>query len=342
MFLGFSQAAAVLTKPSGWLFLLVLPLSIILLDFKKLKKIDFAKLLGLWGVSAFITFFGYNLLRLGPNFQLIAARNRDYVFTLQEALSHPTDPFLAHLTETGVWFGTYFTWPIFFLIIIGVLAGFVLRKKEIIFLTLWSAIPLLIQAEIAKVFTARYLMFSATTVIFPAAFLVAYTLSKLNQKFGLLSQIAILATLTVLPAIFIFQLLTNPQSAPLPQRERAGYLEEWTAGYGLPEIAEYIRNESTKGRPIVVGTEGQFGTLPDGLQIYLEGVANVRIFGTGIAPFLSLPDSLIKSSVENQTYLVVNASRKFFEDDRLKLIASYPKAKGSQGQDALLFYQVVR
>jgi len=354
MFLGFALAGAVLTKPSGWFFLYLLPLSLILFDFRGptektsgeaayLKKpiaFRLGKLFGLWMVSAFFAFLGYNLLRLGPNFAMIAARNKDYVFTLQEVLTHPLDPFKARIVEFTGWFGTLLTWPIFIASLFGIVWGIVRKERTLIFLFLWALLPFLIQAEVAKDISSRYLIFSATQLLFLAAFFINQIFDFGGRKFGKVFVPIFLILISILPAIFIFQLLSNPQEAPLPRKERSGYLEEWTSGYGIKESADYLKKVAQKEK-VVVGTEGAFGTLPDGLQIYLEGVLNVRVFGTGVVPVYELPKSLIEASKENQTYFVVNASRKLFDDEKLQLVGKYPKARNQKGQqDYLLFYHV--
>ncbi|MCX6705960.1 MAG: hypothetical protein NTV24_02535, partial [Candidatus Woesebacteria bacterium] len=121
-----------------------------------------------------------------------------------------------------------------------------------------------------------------------------------------------------------------PSLANLPNSERSGYLEEWTAGDGIKEISEYLRNENIKepNKKIVVGTEGFFGTLPDGLQIYLNDVPEITVIGTGL-DFKEVPQSLMESKkFGNKTYLVVNKSRFFGDADKLglELVAVYPKA----------------
>ena len=156
--------------------------------------------------------------------------------------------------------------------------------------------------------------------------------------------------------LFDFYLLTNPAKANLPNSERSGYLEEWTAGDGIKEISEYLRSENIKepNKKIVVGTEGFFGTLPDGLQMYLNDVPKITVIGAGL-DFRTVPQSL-KESKEfgNKTYLVVNKSR--FEGDAdklgLKLIAAYSKAlrineesrefKLKGPQEVLYFFEVTK
>lgn len=339
MILGTTIAAGILTKPSGWLFLMMVPASIILFNFKKPFSLRLTKLLVLWLIVAAIAWFAYNALKLGPNFQLIAIRNKDYVFTLGEALRHPLDPFLSHLGEILDWFGTLLTWPIFLLSLAGAVLAILKKDRILIFILIWVALPLLIQAEVAKVFTARYLIFNATPLIFLSAFFAAIAVDFLTKKLKF-SNYGGLILLLVLPSIFIFHSLTDPTKAALPRKERSGYLEQWTAGTGISEVANFIK-ERAKHRKIMVGTEGYFGTLPDGLQIYLEGVQNVTVIGVGLG--ISGPTQpLINSLVDSEVYLVANDSRiTFASHPQLELIKSFPKAEKPDGtRESLLLFRV--
>ena len=349
MILGGVIAAGVLTKPSGWFFLIMMPVSMILFNFKKPFGVRLAKLLGLWVIVGVIAIIGYSALRLGPNFQLIAARNRDYVFTLAEAAKHPLDPLMSHLREIWDWFGTLLTWPIFLAAIAGAAFSIWKRNKVLLFILIWAAVPLLIQAEIAKVFTARYLIFNATPLIFLSAVFTAFAFDFVAKRFSAkggpafgwkFSFYPLLILLLILPSIFIFNALTDPAKASLPREERSGYLEEWTAGYGIKEVAEFIKGRA-KTHKIVVGTEGFFGTLPDGLQIYLEGVANVTVLGIGV-PVTGPTQSLLNSLVDSEVYLVANDTRITFESSpNLDLIAKYPKpAKPDGTKESLLLFRV--
>lgn len=153
--------------------------------------------------------------------------------------------------------------------------------------------------------------------------------------------------LIFIPALlFDFWLITNPQKADIPQKERSGYLEEWSSGYGIKEIASYLKTKS-KDKEILVGTEGRFGTLPDGLQVYLRATENITVVGMGQhAEIYTVPIPLKNAIKEGkEAYLIVNESRLLADakaDSSLKLIASYPKAKSSNGnQDQLLFFEVI-
>jgi hypothetical protein len=151
-------------------------------------------------------------------------------------------------------------------------------------------------------------------------------------------------------------LLTNPEKSNLSRGERSGYLEEWTAGQGIKEISEYLKKEVTNlpsGSQIVVGTEGYFGTLPDGLQIYVNKYPNIVVIGVGVI-IVETPKSLTESvQAGNKTYLVVNKSRfrGDYEELGYKLIAKYPKALRLTDsdqyvkfgpQEELLFFEVTK
>ena len=60
-----------------------------------------------WATLAFII---YNILRLGPQFRMIALRNQDYVWSISEILKHPLDPLKPHLLNTLSLYNTiYYT-----------------------------------------------------------------------------------------------------------------------------------------------------------------------------------------------------------------------------------------
>jgi hypothetical protein len=144
---------------------------------------------------------------------------------------------------------------------------------------------------------------------------------------------------------FNYWLLTDINKANLPIHERSGYLEEWSAGQGIKEVADYIEKQYlTNHKKIVVGTEGYFGTLPDGLQIYLNKYSEIIVIGIGLT-FDKVPTPLLESKqAGNPTFLVANSSRYNLsnaEKQGLTLVASYPKAIQPNGvQESLLFFEV--
>ena len=304
--------------------------------------------MSLWLVTLAIGYGLYNILRLGPEFHQIALRNRDYVYPLTHILQSPFDPLLPFLDRILEYFWILGPSVLVFLMVLGVLLNIKKHTKYILLLLAWALLPIIVISEFSKTMTTRYIYFTA-----PFLMIVAVTsfLSKDKRMNKLL---------TVGLIVFIFHsllinrlLLSNIEAAPLPRSERSGYLEEWTAGTGIREVAEYLREEKMR-KPddgIVVGTEGFFGTLPDGLQIYLNDFRDVAIIGVGVT-MTDLHTSLIESRrAGNKTYLVVNSSRLKFEPEEkgLELIAAYPKAFRAEDtheytqhgpRDTLYFFEV--
>jgi hypothetical protein len=113
-------------------------------------------------------------------------------------------------------------------------------------------------------------------------------------------------------------------------------MTEWSSGYGIPQVRDYLRNVMQQ-HPIMVGTEGYFGTLPDGLSIYFnrpEDAGKISIDGVG-QPIYEISEKLKTAAKTTDTYLVVNSYR-FFLDDRsqYEVIGAYERP--SNGPKLLL------
>ncbi len=355
MITGMILGAALITKSPALFFAILLPTVFLFHPFpvKRLKKLAKWRHLGqavsLWGVVYVFAFGIYNLLRLGSNFQMIALRNKDYVFSFKDILTHPLDPLKPHLFDLIRWLPNLLTWPILILAL-AALAWMWLKRanwQQATWLFLISTLPLFVQAVFAKVFTPRYILFTVWPLIILAAYFYVAVIEKLAVSFQkkLQSSLAVswlLILLIIIPSLYYnYLLLTQPEKAPLPRRMRSGYLEEWSAGQGIKEIADLVK-ERAKEKNVLVGTEGFFGTLPDGLQIYLEKVPGVTVIGVGY-PIVNVPSSLINSLVDNDVYLVVNQSRLQISPKAsgLELIQAYPKAVDPKGiEDKLLFFEV--
>ena len=340
--LGITLGASLLTKSTGFFFLFLLPSTFLLLP-SKVKLKDVAYRACLMSFSVAISLVCYTILRLSPFFYLIGARARDYVFLPSEVLSHPLDPFLGRIPEIAVWLGEYMTWPLFLVSLFGL--GFLIIRHVKVGSTLltWWIVPLTIEAVIAKGFTPRYFLFTIFPLVIAGGYLFAVSSRFIHS--GRRGFAMMLFFLLMTPAIlFDFWLLTSPGRAPIPQKEREGYVEEWSAGYGIREIAAYLIDQAKNGEFIVVGTEGTFGTLPEGLQIYVRQEKDILVLGMGQpVQILKVPDQLIQTAGEGKkSYLVVNDTRFQVADSaHLTLIGSYPKPTHSgRVNEHLLFFEV--
>ena len=341
MILGYLLGGALLTKTPAMVHLLILPISI--LGFKGRKNL--VKLITLWIVAIGIAVILYNLLRLGPGFQMLSARNADYIFSPAQFAGRPLDPFIPHLRDIADWFPRLLTWPIIGFMVYGLWSMVKTKNRLAWVIFLWALIPAVILMAFLKTFTARYLLLS----IPPLLVIAGYGIERISNfkmffKLPLAGQISnkivlmLLLLVATFPALlFDYQLIANPPPDNLPRAERSGYFEDWTAGYGFFEIAQFLKEKRKEGA-VIVGTEGYFGTLPDGLQIYLDKEDIQVVPGRA-----TISAELRAAARENQTFFVGNKRRVGGVVEHGKLLKEYKKTMPQDGkeQDAIVIYQVL-
>lgn len=333
MLSGFALGGAWLTKSPALFFALMLPLILVFSERKNIFKSAFYIL-----VAIVMGYGFYNILRLGPNYSMISSRNLDYVYPVNHFFTSPFDPFKPWILQVWQWLVDMGPWPLIGMAVFGIVFNFRNHWREILVLMIWCFGPIIVESEFAKVLTARYVLFSIPYLIVIAATSFAIT-EKWLREFVIIFFVIFIAK----SLIFDYFLLFKPESANLPRSERSGYLEEWTAGQGIRESAKFFIDQynSNSSVKIIIGTEGYFGTLPDGLQIYLNKYPQITVIGTGLN-FSETPKPLKESQdYGNRTFLLINNDR--FKGDYTKLgytlIASYPKAPRPDGsfQSLLLF-----
>jgi 4-amino-4-deoxy-L-arabinose transferase-like glycosyltransferase len=259
---------------------------------------------------------------------MIAIRNKDYVWPLSEILKHPLDPLRPHLVDVVKIFTQYIGPTLLFIFPTIKL----LKSKEyrlyILILLAWFILPTISNASIAKAFTSRYILFTLPAGII----LISLGIGQFKYKYKYL----LLALLLIPNIIYIYQISVRPFYAKLPSTE-LGYIEDWTSGWGISQSADYLIKRSKEAN-VIVGTEGNFGTLPDGLQIYTDGVEHLTVIGVGLE-FHTLPANLVNArKYGDEVYLLMNKSRLLLspeEVDKLTLVQTYEKPKN----DKLLLYR---
>jgi 4-amino-4-deoxy-L-arabinose transferase-like glycosyltransferase len=342
MVLGYLLGGALLTKTPASFNFITVPLTLLLFDFKsKLRGQNIIRLLGLWGIAGIISMGMYNILRLGPNFQSLSSRNQDYVRSPWEVMRHPLDPFLPHLGDIFDWYPALLTWPILICIVAGIIMVIKDRNRVGLVSLGWVLVPFLALTALLQTFTARYLLPQIPLLLVLGAYGGYYLYLEAAARLPQFKKPQIcgvlMALIIVQPSFFIAHLLTNPEKTPLPRAERIGYFEDWTAGYGLKEVADYLTLRSLV-EPVVVGTAGSFGTLPDGLWIYLDKTTNVTIKGGGN----EVSEDLISTAQDHPTFFLIDKYRYNKPSAYLRLIKEYPKAASPDGkQDALMLFEVL-
>ncbi len=336
MILGGILGGGWLTKTPGLFSVLSLPLGLINFNWKNRGKYGLLQILGLIGVSMIIAVAFYNLLRLGPGFDSLSSRNGDYIHSPLHLLESPLDPFIPHFRDLIDWLPKMLTLPILLVVLGGIVWPFIKRNRVAMAILAWSIFPLLVEMALLKTFTTRYILFTISPLLFLAGWFISQTLPmiKKNHQFAVVAIFLII----LLPAMwFNRKLWFAPETANLPHESRRGYFEDWTAGTGLEDIANYLKAEA-KVKKIVVGTGGAFGTLPDGLYIYLDKVPNISI----VPGKATISGELRNAALNNETFFVVSKSQYGQKDSGLELIKEYPKAVGYEiPQDFMLLYRVL-
>jgi 4-amino-4-deoxy-L-arabinose transferase-like glycosyltransferase len=320
LILGFSLGLAWLTKSPAIYFVVLSNLTFIIFNKNNYKKIYFPI------ISAILGFVIYNILRLGPQFHQIALRNKDYIWSFSEIARHPLDPLLPHISDIFSIYDNYISLPLISVALAGLFL--ILKKKSknwqlYIILFSWWFLPLLMNAAVAKIFTARYILFTLPSLIILLSLGLAHVKAKIFY---------FLIPLCFLPNIFLInQMSSSPQKLKLSSTE-VGYVSQWTSGWGIKEVSQYLIQRS-KVANIIVGTEGYFGTLPDGLQIYTDSQPQLTVFGVGV-DITTIPEKLINARNHgDEVYILFNQSRlKLTSEEykKLSLVQSHSKPDSDQ------------
>jgi 4-amino-4-deoxy-L-arabinose transferase-like glycosyltransferase len=257
------------------------------------------------GIALFIGLLLIAWMRVSPLFPFLFRRSSDFAFTIQEIISKPLYILSLNAPKIGLWWWTYLT-PI----ILGILlVGLCLKHSRSI--VVWMllglslfTIPFLVSG---RLLASRYLLPSIIFVL-PA---VGITLDVIKEKHTYLVA-GVLLLLVGWCGWFDSSLWFSPQAIPFTADDARQYLSDWSAGYGIPETRDYIISRVNAGKKVLVGTEGYFGTLPDGLFVYFSETSylkHMEIFGLG-QPLISTPPQLKAKSVGyDETYMLVNENR---------------------------------
>jgi hypothetical protein len=129
--------------------------------------------------------------------------------------------------------------------------------------------------------------------------------------------------LTIIKSVqFISPTLLASENIPFVPSDQKQYLTEWSAGFGVKDTVELIR-DLAKTQTVYVFSEGYFGTLPDGLLMYLhqQPVNNIFIQPIG-QPIRNLPtpSNIDKLNPFDLYLLVGNSHRLQLNLDGAKLI----------------------
>jgi hypothetical protein len=139
-----------------------------------------------------------------------------------------------------------------------------------------------------------------------------------------------LAVFAIWPIRFMYLSYVSPLTMPLVKADW-DYVSGWASGNGVKEISDWlVRRARTVDRDIDLYTEGTFGLLPHGVELYTSPrTQKLRI--TGIYPLLAVPPLSIRQNAEvnRETYFILNNTQVKDLPPNSEEILSFKKADDS-------------
>lgn len=204
---------------------------------------------------------------LQPIFWKTLNMNSRFSLTFPELLSFPIKTWAIHIMEfAGISF-----WQLTPFILIFAISGLFLYIKSKdplkIRLSFWFLFTLVLTIIFARNITPRYLM----PILLPLCIFPGYAISKIRPIviFTLLIPGVALAVQIFSPITY-FNLLNKVTSYSGLNE----YITGWPSGYGVPEVIDILKKESTK-RPILAMVRGDAGNPESSIFAYFNG--NPRI-----------------------------------------------------------------
>lgn len=308
LILGMVLGAGMLTKTSANFSIILLPLSLIILNFK--QKNYFKKIIR-WGIFALIAVVIaevlYNSLRLSPFFHIIKEKNTIFVYyPFSIPIADNINLFLGNLRGLSGWLFTYLTPFYLFLIIISLFTKKFIKEK--LLLIGYFILPFIALALFGRVIFPRFIFFMSLYLLPLAGYglsQVIYLVNKflierkLNAYYTISSLVIILFILYPIKVSFDF--IFNPSKSAIADADHKQYISEWPAGGGVKESIEFFKDKS-KNEKIFIGTEGTFGLLPYALEIYLADNPNIMI--KSYWPVEGLPQDALEASKKMPAYFI--------------------------------------
>jgi hypothetical protein len=259
--LGLVMGAAVLTKESGKISALLLPMSLLLFDWTphaRLRRL--AAWVGCAAIALALTGIGLLILHLSPQGSSLHALRSIHLFypvrSLHEGLAHPIRWWDASWHVYRPALVGYVTIPLLIAFAVGVWRVLWDAPRLGAILLGWIAIAFGTAALLPINPFPRHLLY----LLPPTVVLIAFGGDSISRYLARLVQashwrrhlVAGIAVLALLPAlIFDASVLANPSSAQYPSRDDEQYVSGWQSGVGYEKIAATLRR-LTHGRPTFV------------------------------------------------------------------------------------------
>jgi len=297
LILGMVAGGGVLTKTNAFFSIYLLPVSLILFDWRKKDPGNrFVKWIFFSLITVVITYSMYFILRLSPFFHIIAEKNAIFVYPFKDWLIHPLEFLVSNSRALCDWVMLYLTWPLLILVPVAFfISKIFLREKLLLFI--WFAVPLAALGLFGRTIYPRFILF----MILPILPIIAFSLINIYSRFKKVYLFIILCFL-IFALVFKadYLILTDFAKSGIPLADTSQYLTSWEAGSGVKRSIDFFRKEAEKGK-IYIATQGTFGLMPYTFEIYLIKNPNIKI--EGYWPIGDeIPEKVIEESKKNPTY----------------------------------------
>lgn len=324
---GTALGLAMMTKSSGEFFLYLLPLSLVLFNFNdKNFRHNLLKWVAYSTISIVIAEIMYNSLRVSPLFYIINQKNREFIRPLSEVIKDPFLHAFSNAQSLITWLNGYVWYGIMLAFVIGVVISFVKKERTAIYLFLLIISIFLVEVFFNQIIYARFLLFYFPFVLILSIFGI-FKLIEIIPKLKIIIIVLFIASV-IYPVYNSLLLLSNPSKANIPQNDADQYFNSWPAGYGVNEVKDFLTQEAKKEK-IFVGTEGTFGLLPYGLQVYFFNNPNIQIEGYWPVNPNKLPEQFLEAANKEPAYFIFNQGQEMITDQHLILIAKFQKGIGN-------------
>jgi len=342
--LGIAIGLGVLNKSTNFFSIYLLPFTILLFDFSKKERIG--RLIK-WFVLALLVVAVaqgmYAVLRLSALYHMIGLKNDLFIYPFNEWIQHPFEFVLGNLRGLTNWVLEYLN------VSYVVLIAFAFRNKkflrEKLLLVIFFIVPFVALALFARIVFPRFIFFMTLSLLPLAAYglndildLTGRILKKTSTRIVIAVKIFIVVLILAYPLFVSIQFALDPIHSKIAKPDREQYVNYWTAGWGVVETVDFISSEA-ETKKVFVATEGTFGLMPFGLEIYLIKNPNITI--KGYWPLNNaIPDEVKESSKSTPTYMVFYQPNHVVPPDESHLKLIFQKQSGSS-EFYYRLYQVI-
>jgi 4-amino-4-deoxy-L-arabinose transferase-like glycosyltransferase len=235
-----------------------------------------------------------------------------------------------NLIVSAGWLVSLLSLPVTFLAVVGLALALSSKRTGRQALYLGSAVlaQWLFFALVSEIWYPRYLL----PVVPWMGLLAAYAVHKaIELSSGAIWRVTLVVTLAALmwPALSTdFWLFTHPSRAPLHPEESRQYITGWPSGYGLAEVAAFIRGLADQNPEIYVAYNDKGSVMArEGLEYYLpDPPPNIKF--RSFDPFEGEAISRLNNMAASRpTFVVLNTAHEKGLDDFILNPDAFPQAQ---------------